>query len=419
MPGRVLVPPAAARPLGLLLGYVADLAFGDPRRGHPVAGLGRAMAALERRLYADRRSAGVWQSASPWASTCRRRPPPTTCFVTGRFCGPLSLPRRPGRCWAAGRCGPRPRPSTASCVVVIWPAARVQITHLVGRDPSALDEAGIARACVESVAENTSDAVVGPLFWGAVAGLPGLVGYRTINTLDAMIGHRSPRYLRFGWAAARLDDVANLLPARLSAAVVLALAPLFGGSSAEAWRVVRRDARRHPSPNAGPVEAAFAGALGITLGGVNTYGDTVEDRGTLGDGPSPRAGGYPAGGPAVRGCRWGQRGPGGLAAAGLSRDRPASDEPSVSAQHGTQPTAAVAPSSTSTVDTVGPGSAGRRTTTTGTPSSAAAVSFGAVSSPPESLVTSTSMPCSAINERSPSTVYGPRERITRQPAGSG
>jgi adenosylcobinamide-phosphate synthase len=126
------------------------------------------------------------------------------------------------------------------------------------------------------------------LFWGAVAGLPGLVGYRTINTLDAMIGHRSQRYLRFGWAAARLDDVANLLPSRLSAAVVLVLAPLFGGKTAAAWRVVRRDARRHPSPNAGPVEAAFAGALGRTLGGVNTYGDTSEDRGTLGDGPAPQ-----------------------------------------------------------------------------------------------------------------------------------
>jgi adenosylcobinamide-phosphate synthase len=168
------------------------------------------------------------------------------------------------------------------------PAARVQITHLVGRDPSTLDDAGIARACVESVAENTSDAVVGPLFWGAIAGLPGLVGYRTINTLDAMIGHRSQRYLRFGWAAARADDVANLLPSRVSAAVVLTLAPLFGGHAAAAWRVVRRDAGRHPSPNAGPVEAAFAGALGLTLGGVNTYGDTVEDRGTLGDGPAPR-----------------------------------------------------------------------------------------------------------------------------------
>ena len=118
----------------------------------------------------------------------------------------------------------------------------MQITHLVGRNPDTLDAADIARACVESVAENTSDAVVGPLFWGGLLGVPGLVGYRAINTLDAMIGHRSERYERFGWAAARLDDVVNLLPSRLSAAVVIALAPVFGGSSTETLRVVVRDA---------------------------------------------------------------------------------------------------------------------------------------------------------------------------------
>jgi adenosylcobinamide-phosphate synthase len=270
-----------------LLGYLADLAFGDPRRWHPVAGLGQAMAELERRLYADRRSAGllhvgiaVGATVSLSAATERllhERPAlrtVVTAAATWAVLGGRSL-----RGEAAAIDGQLRRADL--------PAARVQITHLVGRDPSTLDEAGIARACVESVAENTSDAVVGPLFWGAVAGLPGLVGYRAINTLDAMIGHRSQRYARFGWAAARLDDAANLLPSRVSAAVVLTLAPLFGGSTAATWRVVRRDAGRHPSPNAGPVEAAFAGALGLTLGGVNTYGDTVEDRGTLGDGPSP------------------------------------------------------------------------------------------------------------------------------------
>jgi adenosylcobinamide-phosphate synthase len=279
---------AAARPLGLLLGYVADLAFGDPRRGHPVAGLGQAMAALERPLYVDHRPAGALHvglavgivvSVSAGAERLLRGRPVLHTVVTAAATWAV-LGGRSLRAEAAAIDGQLRRGDL--------PAARVQITHLVGRDPSTLDDAGIARACVESVAENTSDAVVGPLVWGALAGLPGLVGYRTINTLDAMIGHRSQRYLRFGWAAARLDDIANLLPSRVSAAVVLALAPLFGGSTAAAWRVVRRDAGRHPSPNAGPVEAAFAGALGLTLGGVNTYGNTVEDRGTLGDGPSPR-----------------------------------------------------------------------------------------------------------------------------------
>jgi adenosylcobinamide-phosphate synthase len=163
------------------------------------------------------------------------------------------------------------------------------VTHLVGRDPAALDEPGIARAVVESVAENTCDAVVAPLFWGAVAGLPGLLGYRAVNTLDAMVGHRSPRYARFGWAAARLDDVANLVPARLTAALVAVVAPLLGGDARRAVRITLRDGRKHPSPNSGISEAAFAGALGLRLGGRNTYVGRVENRPELGDGRPPTA----------------------------------------------------------------------------------------------------------------------------------
>jgi adenosylcobinamide-phosphate synthase len=166
------------------------------------------------------------------------------------------------------------------------PGARLRLSHLAGRDPSALDLVGLARASVESVAENTSDAVVAPLLWGAVAGLPGLVGYRAVNTLDAMIGHRTPRHERFGWAAARLDDVVNLVPARVTALLATVLAPVVGGRPAVARRTWRRDAGPHPSPNAGPVEAAFAGALGIRLGGTNVYAGRVEHRGTLGDGPA-------------------------------------------------------------------------------------------------------------------------------------
>jgi adenosylcobinamide-phosphate synthase len=167
-------------------------------------------------------------------------------------------------------------------------AARAALPALAGRDPSALDEAGLTRATVESVAENTSDAAVAPLFWGALAGLPGLLGYRAINTLDAMVGHRSPRYARFGWAAARTDDVANWLPARLTAALTVGCAPLAGGSASGALRIWRRDGAAHPSPNAGPCEAALAGALGLRLGGRNVYGSRVEDRPPLGDGRPPR-----------------------------------------------------------------------------------------------------------------------------------
>jgi adenosylcobinamide-phosphate synthase len=169
------------------------------------------------------------------------------------------------------------------------PAGRRRLPNLCGRDPSHLDASGLARAGVESLAENTSDAVVGPLVWGALLGLPGLVGYRAINTLDAMVGHRSARYERFGSAAARLDDAANLMPSRLTAALTAAMAPLVGGSSRRAWRTWLRDGHRHPSPNSGQCEAAFAGALSVRLGGTNVYSGRTETRPELGTGPRPAA----------------------------------------------------------------------------------------------------------------------------------
>ncbi len=168
--------------------------------------------------------------------------------------------------------------------------ARSLVGGLCGREVADLDEAGVARAVVESVAENTSDAVVGPLVWGSLCGTGGLVGFRAVNTLDAMVGHRSARYERFGKAAARLDDVAGWAPARLTALLTVLAAPTVGGSTAEAWRVWRRDRGAHPSPNAGQCEAAFAGALGRTLGGTNTYGDRVEGRPLMGQGPAVAVG---------------------------------------------------------------------------------------------------------------------------------
>jgi adenosylcobinamide-phosphate synthase len=163
--------------------------------------------------------------------------------------------------------------------------ARALAPVLVGRDPSALDADELARAAVESVAENTSDAVVAPLLWMAALGPAGAATYRVINTLDAMVGHRSERYARFGWAAARLDDAANWVPARATALLVVALAP---GRRSAAWYAATRDGARHPSPNAGRVEGAFAGGLGVRLGGVNAYAHGAEERPALGDGPPPR-----------------------------------------------------------------------------------------------------------------------------------
>jgi adenosylcobinamide-phosphate synthase len=166
--------------------------------------------------------------------------------------------------------------------------ARALAPTLVGRDPSGLDGSELCRAALESLAENTSDAVVAPLLWAGVFGVAGATGYRAINTLDAMVGHRSERHLCFGWAAARLDDAANWPAARLSALLVVVLSPTIGGSVKEAWRAAfTGGALRHPSPNAGRVEGAFAGALGVRLGGVNRYPYGTERRPELGSGPDP------------------------------------------------------------------------------------------------------------------------------------
>ncbi len=163
-------------------------------------------------------------------------------------------------------------------------AARQQVAMIVGRDPDQLDEAGVCRAAIESCAENFSDGIVAPAFWLAVCGLPGLIAYKAINTADLMIGHRTPRHQDFGWAAARLDDLLNLVPARLSGVLIAIAAPINrGGSSICSLRVMWRDARKHRSPNAGWPESAMAGALGIALSGPRRYGSHVAHEPYLND----------------------------------------------------------------------------------------------------------------------------------------
>ena len=164
-------------------------------------------------------------------------------------------------------------------------AGRAAVAKIVGRDTDALDAGGVARAAIESLAENFSDAVVAPVFWMAIAGLPGAALYKAINTADSMIGHRTPRYEAFGWAAARLDDLVNLPASRLSALLLIAAAALTKtASAAAAWRAMLRDASRHRSPNAGYPEAAMAGALGLSLAGPRVYGGVTIDDATMGDG---------------------------------------------------------------------------------------------------------------------------------------
>ena len=271
----------SARATGLLLGFAADRLLGDPRRFHPVAGFGAAATGLERRLYADSRATGAPAATAAIglgvaAERVARHPVAqagATAMTTWTVLGGRSLEREA-------------LAVDAHLNVDDLRAARQRLTHLVGRDTSTLRASEVARAVVESVAENTSDAVVAPLVWGAVAGVPGLLAYRAANTLDAMVGHHNDRYERFGWAAARLDDLMNLPGSRLAAAATLLASPGTAGAAVLAWR---RDATAHPSPNAGVVEAAFAGALGIRLGGTNRYhGDRVEHRAVMGDGRPAR-----------------------------------------------------------------------------------------------------------------------------------
>ncbi len=315
--------------VGLLLGAAADRTWGDPRRWHPVAGFGRLMQRVEARLWSDDRRAGVAHAA--------------VGIVIGA--GPIW--------WLDRRLRDRPVARTALTAGVTWAAlggrsltatgrqlgrhvaigdldgARALAPSLVGRDPATLDADGLVRAALESVAENTSDAVVGPFAWGALLGAPGVALHRAVNTMDAMVGHRSPRYERYGWAAARADDLAGWPAARLAALLTVVAAPSVvraapatadgdrparapatadsgdqpardvgdrtrraadpaQRATAAAWRAWRRDGASHPSPNAGQVEAAFAGALGVRLGGRNVYGERVEERPTLGDGPHAR-----------------------------------------------------------------------------------------------------------------------------------
>jgi adenosylcobinamide-phosphate synthase len=272
-----------------MVGLVADLLFGDPRRGHPVALFGGGAAALERLSYADARRAGVLhigallgavgvlgvavERAARSAGTVSTAA--TTAAATFASLGGTSLARTGDQMAGLLEAGD-------------INAARQLLPSLCGRDPAALDEAGLTRAALESVAENTSDAHVAPLMWATVGGVPAVLVYRGANTLDAMIGNRSPRYARFGWAAARFDDAANFFAARATALMVAVCAPVVGGSPAGAVRAWRRDAARHPSPNAGVVEAAFAGALGVRLGGPTQYAHQLEIRPTLGDGPPPQ-----------------------------------------------------------------------------------------------------------------------------------
>lgn len=271
---------------------IAALAFdaliGDPdwlwrRLGHPVAWIGTLIGHLDRTLNREcwsqqqRKSAGIVSIAIIVAiagllgflvqTTLQQLPAGNVALalIASVFIAQRSLYQHVAKVRLAFREGG-------------LAGARGSVSMIVGRDPDLLDEAGVCRAAIESCAENFSDGVVAPVFWLALLGLPGLIAYKAINTADSMIGHRTERYASFGWAAARLDDLVNLVPARLSALLLALAAPIAGGSVGKSLGVVRRDASQHRSPNAGWPESAMAGALGLALAGPRRYAEhMVED----------------------------------------------------------------------------------------------------------------------------------------------
>lgn len=280
----------------MLLALVIDAGLGWPsaihaRIGHPVTWIGALIAALDKNFNregdaeATRRGAGIVVAVSV-----------------------IMLAASVG--WVCARMLPGGWPGLILAAILAWPlvaarsmhdhvdavarpliagdppAARQAVAMIVGRDPSQLDAAGIARAATESLAENTSDGIVAPLFWGAIFGLPGIAAYKAINTLDSMIGHRTPRHEAFGWAAARIDDVANLIPARLTGVLFAIVSVRPRIALATMWR----DAGHHRSPNAGWPEAAMAGALGIRLSGPRIYEGRLSQEPWLnGEAPDPSA----------------------------------------------------------------------------------------------------------------------------------
>jgi adenosylcobinamide-phosphate synthase len=279
-----------------LFALLIELIVGYPDRlfrtiGHPVTWMGRLIDWLDRMLNHDsatrarRRAAGVIALGTVIVIVI------ATAYAVERLIF-LFLPF--GMVWlavlASTLIAQRSLHSHVAAVATALEqgglaSGREMVSHIVGRDPDALDEAGVARAAIESLAENYSDGVVAPVFWMALAGLAGGAAYKAINTADSMIGHRTARHEAFGWASARLDDLVNLPPSRLSALCIIAAAAVTAGVSAKhAWRAVHRDAHRHRSPNAGYPEAAMAGALGLALAGPRVYGGVRVEDATMGGG---------------------------------------------------------------------------------------------------------------------------------------
>jgi len=283
-------------PLALLL----ERGLGFPQRltdlvGHPVIWMGRFIAFMERgvdkreRTPRQRREAGIFTLAVLLLVTLAitlviqhlLRGIPLGWVLEILVATPFLAQKELGRAVEA----------VATALSTSLDAGREAVSHIVGRDPQALDEAGVSRAAIETLAESTSDGVVAPWFWLVLLGLPGIALYKAINTADSMIGHLNERYRDYGWAAAKLDDLVNWIPARLTAVLITAACFVTEHASpGSAWAIANRDARKHASPNSGWPEASFAGALGFRLGGPRSYDGELVDLPSFGDGKSELVG---------------------------------------------------------------------------------------------------------------------------------
>ena len=276
----------------VLAAVVLDLILGDPRLlPHPVVAIGNLISFLEkqlRRLFRNARLAGVVllvvtvgvsYAAAALLIKAAWLLSPEAGFATGLYIAWVSLAARSLHAESGKVAQALERGDL--------PGARTALSYIVGRETDQLDEQEVVRGAVETVAENTGDGVIAPLFYLMLGGPPLAIAYKAVNTLDSMVGYKNERYLEFGWASARFDDLVNYLPARLTGLLMVLAAPVCGLSGGGAWRILRRDCRNHSSPNSGFPEAAAAGALGVRLGGANRYFGKVVEKPTIGDASVP------------------------------------------------------------------------------------------------------------------------------------
>ncbi|HEY6259259.1 MAG TPA: adenosylcobinamide-phosphate synthase CbiB [Xanthobacteraceae bacterium] len=272
-----------------------EIVIGYPDRlvraiGHPVTWMGALIGALDRRLNRDRATPAARRAAGVFTVLILIALVGIIAFGLARGAALLPFAPLAAALFASTLLAQRSLHAHVARVATALEgsglaASRTAVSHIVGRDTAPLDAAGVARAAIESLAENFSDGVVAPVLWMLIGGLPGAAIYKAINTADSMIGFRTPRHVAFGWAAARFDDLVNWPAARLSALAIIAAAAVTpDASAARAWRAVRRDASHHRSPNAGYPEAAMAGALGLVLAGPRRYGGVLVDDAQMGEG---------------------------------------------------------------------------------------------------------------------------------------